>query len=280
MEQGLGSIENRNETPLISNIDAVTGSTGYILTRDNNNEIVATAAPGPIISNIETVTDSAKYVITRNENDEVIVEEETAKIQNLDEVNDNERYHITRRVGNVLAISDRSIQIPTPNQIFNFVYGLRANNNNFFITRVPALTDYVFSTNSLQNNALFSVEGEDGSRNIHVCNTSGKIIKFGLLHVTQFRSVGLIDRGYLFEIIINNINQNALNINLDNSVGNNENRTRSMDIENLNLFVNQGDSLGLRYLIGSNGRTGDYCQVRLTVDTNARRDDFGNPLIP
>ena len=66
----------------------------------------------------------------------------------------------------------------------------------------------------------------------------------------------------------------------DNAIVSDGGRSMTRDIESLNIFVNQGDCLGLRYVVGSNGRTGDYCQVRLTVDANARQNNFGGDQIP
>ena len=242
MEQGIGNTENTQQPPLISNIDVVTANTGYILTRNNENNVV--------------------------------VEEQGEQIANLNTVRGNRRYQLTRNNGNVEAQEDTSVNIQTPNTN-NLLYAVRGNNNQFTLTRTPAIMDYVFATNDLQNNAAFDVLGVRGSRCVHVCNASGKIVKFGLLHVSGFRNVGLIDRSYSFEIIINDVNQRIFALTLDNSVGDNGGRSRTMDVENLNMFVNQGDCIGLRYVAGSDARTGNYCEVRITVDANARRDNFG-----
>ena len=243
MEQGIGNTENTQQPPLISNIDVVSNNTGYILTRNNNKEVA--------------------------------VEEQPEPIQNL---NNGNRYHLTRNNGNLQTTQDQSIQIPTPTST-NLIYAVRGNGNAYTLTRTPAIMEYVFATNSLQNNASFEVLGERGSRCVHVCNASGKLVKIGLLHVTTFRSVGLIDRNYSFEIILNNINQQFFNFTIADSVGNNDGRSRTMVIEHLNLFVNQGDCIGLRYVQGRNGRTGDYCEVRIMVDCNARQNNFGGAEI-
>ena len=246
MEQGIGNTENTQQPPLISNIDTISNNTGYILTRNNNQEVVA--------------------------------EEQTEPIQNLNNIINGLKYYLTRNQGNLTILRDNSIEIPTPTT-FNQVYAVRGQGNSFTLTGTPAIMEYVFATNDLQNNAAFDILGQRGSRCVHVCNASGKLVKMGLLHVTSFRSVGLIDRGYFFEIIINNINQPLFQFTLEDSVGNNDGRSRTIDIEHLNLFVNQGDCIGLRYVVGSNGRTGDYCEVRLMVDCNARRDNFGGSEI-
>ena len=247
MEQGIGNTENTQQPPLISNIDEVTANTGYILTRNNNNEVV--------------------------------VEEQQELIQNLGNVLNGNRYHLTRNgAGRAIPQQDQSIQIPTPTAT-DLIYAVRGNGDAYTLTRTPAIMEYVFATNSLLNNASFDVLGERGSRCVHVCNASGKLVKIGLLHVTTFRSVGLIDRTYSFEIILNNLNQQFFNFTLEDSVGNNDGRSRTMDIEHLNLFVNQGDCIGIRYVVGRNGRTGDYCEVRIMVDANARQNGFGGAEI-
>ena len=133
------------------------------------------------------------------------------------------------------------------------------------------MSDYVFETENLTHFASFNVLGNNSSRIVHVVNTTGKIIKIGLLHVNS-KNEGLINREYRFNIIVNNENENLISINERNSVGNSFSRV--VDIENLNRFVNAGDTLGIRYNRDANNNTGNYCQVRITVDTNARPDNF------
>ena len=309
MEQGLGNTENRNETPLISNIDVVNDTTGFILTRDQNNNIIATEAPGPIITNIDTVTETTNYVITRDENNDVIVtetppplitniddvnestnyvitrdennnvvvEEQAAQIINLSGITEPNRYHITRRGENALAILDRSIQIPSPNDIADLFFAIRKQGNNFSLFRTPAFMEYVFYTNNLIENANFDILDRRASRNVHVINASGKLVKFGILHTTLSRNSGLIDRDYRFEIIINDINLSAFTVSLNNSIGSTISRTR--DIESSNIFVNEGDSIGLRYFVGDNSNRGNYFQARITVDVNARNTNLNPELI-
>ena len=241
MEQGIINTEN-TQPPIISNIDAVEANTGYILTRNNNNEVV--------------------------------VEEQPQQIQNINSVRNNRRYQLTRNNGNIEVEENTSVAVETPNTN-NLLYAVRRNNDRYTLTRTPAIMEYVFVTNRLQNNASFDVLGTRGSRCVHVCNASGKLVKMGLLHVSNFRTVGLIDRNYSFEIILNDVNQRFFSLTLDNSVGDKNNRSRTMDIENLNLFVSQGDCIGLRYVVGRGGRTGDYCEVRIMIDANVRQNDFG-----
>ena len=243
MEQGIGNTENTQQPPLISNIDVVTENTGYILTRNNNQEVV--------------------------------VEEQPELIQNLNNVQNGNRYHLTRNNGNLTTTQDQSIQIPTPNT-GDFFYAIRREGNNFTLFRTPAVMEYVFSTNNLIANANFDVLGTRASRNVHVCNASGKIVKFGFLHTTSIRNAGLIDRAYRFEIIINDVNRQEFTLDLTNSTGSEISRTR--DMENQNLFVEQGDSIGLRYVAQSSSNTGNYAQARIMIDINARNTNL-NPTI-
>ena len=274
MEQGIG----RNETPLISNIDSVTESTGYLFTRNENNEIVATEAPEPIISNIDDVTSEAKYVITRNEDDKVIVEEESAEIQNLDDVQNNERYHITRREGNILAVLDSSLQLSNSNLSESLIFGIRKSGNNYFITRVPALIEFIFETDDLQFGNSFNVLGSGLSRAVHVCTLTGKLVKLGFVHVNLADGRGLIDRQYRFILRVNDRNTRSLTIAANSGAG--SNRSRTTDTEAFNIFFNGGDIIGLGYENIRNSNTGNYCQVKLTVDTNARQERFGQFHLP
>ena len=247
MEQGNSNGNIENATPSVfSNSDSVTENTGYQIRTDNNNNLTL---------------------------------EENERIRDKNTIQNGLRYHLTRNQGNLTITQDSSVQVEMPT-VFNQLYAIRGQGNQFTLTRTPALTEYTFFTNSLQNNASFIVLGEGGSRCVHVVNTSGLISKIGVLHVTAFRSVGLIDREYFFEIIHNNFNEPLFNVSPDNAVISNEGRSMTRDIESLNIFVNQGDCLGLRYVVGSNGRTGDYCQVRITVDANARQNNFGGDQIP
>ena len=254
MEQGLNSNQiNQIDTQeltssIFTNSDSVTANTGYQIRTDNNNNLSL---------------------------------EENERINDKNNIVNGLRYHLTRNQGNLTISQDNSVQIETPN-IFNRLYAVRSQGNQFTLTRTPALTEYTFFTNSLQNNASFDILGTRGSRCVHVINTGGLISKIGVLHVTTFRSIGLIDRLYFFEIIHNNINLPLFSLNPNNAATSIEAGRRSMtvDIENQNIFVETGDCIGIRYVVGNNGRTGDYCQVRITVDTNARRDNFGGPNIP
>ena len=248
MEQG-NSINSNTEnitSSVFSNSDSVTENTGYQIRTDNNNNLTL---------------------------------EENEGIRDKNTILNGLRYHLTRNQGNLTVTQDSSVQVETPT-VFNQLYAIRGQGNQFSLTRTPALTEYTFFTNSLQNNASFDILGERGSRCVHVINTSGLLVKIGVLHVTTFRSIGLIDRAYFFEIIHNNINQQLFSVSPNNAVTTNDGRSATLDIEFLNIFVNQGDCLGVRYVVGNNGRTGDYCQVRLTVDANARQNNFGGDLIP
>ena len=246
MEQGL--LNNRNEkqlSSLISNIDSVTPNTGYILTTDENNNVA-------------------------------LIEQDES-ISGLSDVQNGLRYHIMRDRGNLTTSEDSSVQIERP-RTFNLIYGVRSEGNQFTLTRTPALTDYIFEAEELTFFATFNVFNTRSSRAVHVCNTSGKIVKLGLLHVDLSSYEGLINREYRFNVIINDENQQLIAINPNNSVGSSLSRT--LDVENFNIFVNAGDFLGIRYQRDGGGNEGNYCQVRVTVDTNARQSNFGEREIP
>ena len=247
---------------------------------NQNNQANTQDLTSSVFINTETISSNTGYQI-RSDNNNNLYLEENERINHKNNIVNGLRYHLTRNQGSLTVSEDSSIQIETPN-IFNRLYAVRSQGNQFTLTRTPALTEYTFFTNSLQNNASFDILGERGSRCVHVINTSGLISKIGVLHVTTFRSIGLIDRLYFFEIIHNNINLPLISLNPSNAATSIRVGRRSMtvDIENQNIFVEAGDCIGIRYVVGQNGRTGDYCQVRLTVDTNARRDNFGGSLIP
>ena len=198
------------------------------------------------------------------------------QVTNLGSLQPNTRYHLTRNNGNVEAEEDNTVQKPTPNT-GDLFYAIRREGNNFTLFRTPAVMEYIFTTNNLTANANFNVLNILASRNLHVCNASGKIVKFGFLHTTLLRNVGLIDKEYRFEIIINDVNQPEFTLNFTNSTGNEISRTR--DVENLNLFVEQGDSIGLRYVVYPGANSGNYAQARIMIDINARNTNLNPSLI-
>ena len=245
MEQGNSIVNSENLTSSIfSNSDSVTENTGYQIRTDNNNNLSL---------------------------------EENERIRDKNTILNGLRYHLTRNQGNLTITQDSSVQVETPS-VFNQVYAIRGQGNQFTLTRTPALTEYVFETDDLRHFAAFNVFEARSSRMVHVVNTSGQLIKFGLLHVDLSTSEGRINRQYRFNVIINDEDQEFITINPDNSVGNSSSRT--VDVENLNLFVSSGDTLGIRYQRDGGSNVGNYCQVRLTVDTNARRSNFGETHIP
>ena len=250
------------------------------INNNQNNQINSQEITSSVFTNSDSVTANTGYQIRTNNNNNLTLEE-NERINDKNNIVNGSRYHLTRNQGILSVLQDNSVQIDPPN-IFNRVFAVRSQGNQFTLTRTPALTDYTFFTNSLQNNASFDILGERGSRCVHVINNGGLISKIGVLHVTQFRSIGLIDRLYFFEIIHNNINLPLFSLNPSNAATSIEAGRRSMvvDIENQNIFVETGDCIGIRYVVGQNGRTGDYCQVRISVDTNARRDNFELPNIP
>ena len=244
------------------------------ITTDNN-----TRGLDDLITNSNIITENTGYVLTRNNDEEIVVTTERQGIENLNNVLADRRYHLTRSNNVLSPIEDQSVQIATP-ETGILTYGVRSEAGNFILTRTPALTEYTFFTNNLTNNATFDILGERASRCVHVINTAGKIVKIGVLHTTRLRNSGLIDRPFTFEIIHNDINLPSFVVDPDEVGTRNDGRSMTMDLENRNIFVQSGDCIGLRYVAGENGLTGNYCQVRITIDSNARQNDFQNALIP
>ena len=248
----------------ISNLEDVQTGTNYFLTRNDTDQIIAEESI-PEISNLEDITNGNEYVLTRTTNDEVIVEERTPDILGLENVAQGTRYNLTRNANDeVEAEQDTSVQLPIPTT-GDLIYGVRRVADDFTLTRIPAMTEFTFFSNNVELNANFRILGENGSRCVHVLNHSCRLVGFGIIHVSTFRTVGLINEDYNFEIITNNVNQAPFTIGLNNSTG--TARARSRSIEDLNIFLSAGDCLGLRFV---SGNTGDYMQARITVDFNTR----------
>ena len=221
------------------------------------------------ITNIDNATVGTEYILTRNNNNEIVITEPTPEINGLDTIQQGNRYQLTRNNNNTIEpIQNTGIEIPTPTT-GDSTYAVRRDGNNFFLTRSPAFMEYIFASNNLAINANFNVLGVTGSRCVHVINATCKIIKFGIIHVSNFRTTGLINTTYTFEFIINNINQPPFSLTLNNSVG--TTRSRVVDLENLNIFLNAGDCIGLRYVSGNKG---NYMEARILVDTNNRQGNF------
>ena len=230
MEQGI----TRRSVVEINNLDVIESGTEYSITRNNTNNIVVTEST-PIIQGLENILDGERHDLTRNDEDEVEVIENT----------------------NVL--------IPPPTSTSILTYGIRRNDTNYSLTRIGAFNEFVFVSNNATIGEEFNILGQNGSRVAHVFTASCKIIKFGLLHVTNIRTTGLIDTTYTFEFIINNRNRTSFDLTLDNSVG--TERARVLDVENLDNFISAGDSMGLKLV---SGNTGNYMECRVMVDFNNR----------
>ena len=274
MEQGL----NNQITSNITNIDSITEGNTYVLTRNNNNIIVEQNTEN--IAGLNTVNRFNIYGLTRNLNNELVPDQLPDLILNTEQVVSDTDYVITRDGGeNLIAreLGENNVRIPKP-ITGDLFYAIRKQGNNFTLNRTPALTDYIFEAEELQFFATFNVFSMRSSRAVHVCNTSGKIVKIGLLHVDLSSYEGLINREYRFNVIINDNNQQLIAINPNNSVGSSSSRT--LDVENFNIFINAGDFLGIRYQRDGGANEGNYCQVRVTVDTNARRSGFDERGIP
>ena len=247
MEQGINRNTQELTSGIFTNSNAVTANTGYQIRSDNNNNLSL---------------------------------EENEKINNTENINDGQRYHLTRNQGNLTVSQDNSLQISTP-QTGDLVYAVRRQNDRFTLTRTPAIMECVFSTNSLRLGTAFELARNQRSRILYVINFNCKLIKIGVLHTTIQRTEGLIDRNYAFQIVRNN---QLLPQFIVNYPGSGERLvSMSQDLENLNIFFNEGDNIGLSYNgTGDSGgnATNHYCNVTLSFDINARRDEFEQPNIP
>ena len=273
----------------ISNLSVVTRENEYIITRDNNDNVVVTES-AERINDLENIQQNSEWIITRNNNQELRVAvgqeringlgsiqngrnyqltrnalsnlEITNGVDSLDTIEENKLYHLTKENGSIKPKEDNSIQI-TGNVVENIVYGVK----NSSLVQVRDIVEYPFVSNNLQVNSNFDILGEDGSRCCYVVNNDCKVIKIGIIHVTNFRSEGVIDRNYTFDLIVNNVNKEqffTIEYNDENPL-----RSLSQDISNLNIFLKEGDCIGLRYVPTGDDNTGNYCEVRLTCDLNA-----------
>ena len=211
------------------------------------------------------------YYLAKNEHDAVVVREAPPQIQNLKDLERGKKYHLTEANGNIFAYLDNSLQLTQSNFSENLIFGIRKEGDSYFITRVPSLLEFVFETEDLQVENSFSN---------HVCTLSGKLVKIGFVHVIRADGTGLIDRDYEFFLLVNDLIPIRIRISKDDGIG--SNRSRTIDTENLNIFFNSGDFIRLFYsvVVGGSSKTGNYCQVKLIVDTNARNSNFGELNLP
>ena len=260
----------------ILNLSIVEENKEYKIIRNNANNIVVTESEERI-GDLSNVQSNKEYLLTRNNNNELRVVEAQQRINGLENIENNRNYQITRNnISNGLdglnnisedkryhivknnIKEDSSISIPNINYSTETTFGIRNNQ----LTSISSTKEYVFRTNNLQLFALFNVLGNLSSRCLYVINEPCKITKVGLLHVTNRRTEGLIDRIYQIEFIVNNRNRGRIDINYP---GGGILRTVVQDISNLNLSLNSGDCLGLRYSRRGGDNTGNYCEVRATT---------------
>ena len=246
---------------------------------NQNNQITTQELTSSIFGNTDLITANTGYQIRTDENNNLRLDE-NEKINNKNTIANNQRYHLTRNEGNLTVTEDDSIRLSTP-QTGNLVYAIRRQGNNFTLTRTPALIEYVFYTPNLRLGTIFEIVRNGRSRLASVVNFNCKLIKIGVLHTNGTRTTGLINRNYAFQVVRNNV---VLPVFIVNYPGNGERLiSMSQDIENLNIFFNEGDNLGLSYSgTGDSGgnATGNYAEIRLTFDINARRDGFEETNIP
>ena len=153
MEQGI----TRNNTVEINNIDNINTGVEYVITRNNTNDVVISEQT-PIIGGLESIQQNNRYQLTRNEDDEVEV------------------------------IENNNVDIPSPSSTSILTYGIRRNDTDYSLTRIGAFNEFVFTTNNATIGEEFNILKQNGSRIAYVFTASCKIIKFGLLHVSNFRT--------------------------------------------------------------------------------------------
>ena len=240
---------------------------------NQNNQITTQELTSSIFGNTDVISANTGYQIRTDENNNLRLDE-NEKINNKNTITNNQRYHLTRNQGNLTVTEDDSIRLSGPST-GNLVYAIRKQENNYTLTRTPALIEYVFTTPNLRLGAVFEIVRNGRSRLASVVNFNCKLIKIGVIHTNSQRTAGLINRNYAFQVIRNNVVLPRLIINYP---GNGERIiSMSQNIENLNIFFNEGDNLGLSYDgTGDSGgnATGNYAEVRLSFDINARREGF------
>ena len=214
-----------------------------------------------VISNADDIVVGNQYTLTRN-GENVVVEEQDELVQNLNDVNEN-NFFLTRQNGQVVPRENEGItveEIETPTETR---YIINRSNNIYSLTPHWSLLEYNFETEDAQLNALFTIGNVNNSRIVHVINTPCRAVRFGLIHFSRESFVGFIDTEYRFELIINNINNRNEIVVPGLTRGNPISTT--VNIENLNLTLQQGGTLGLRFV---SGNIGDFMHCKVTVDTN------------
>ena len=104
-----------------------------------------------LITNIESATTNTEYVITRNDENEIVINELIPEIENLNNIQQGNRYQLTRNNNRVQPIQNTGIEIPTPST-GDLSYAVRRNGNNYFLTRTPVVYIWGFWVSYLSQN--------------------------------------------------------------------------------------------------------------------------------
>ena len=215
-----------------------------------------------LITNSDDITQGNNFTLTRNENQDIVVEEQEV-VENLNNVLENRQYQITRVSGQVIPTENTGVTIVEQETPTDSRYIVQRNNGIYSFTPHWALLEYNFETEDAQLNALFTIGNVNNSRIVHVINTPCRVVRFGVIHFSRESFIGFIDTEYRYELIINNVNNRNEIVVPGISRGNPISTT--VDVENLNLTLTRGGTLGLRYV---SGNIGNFMHCTVTVDTN------------
>ena len=312
MEQGLTTntiSTTMQQTNSIQNLNSVLNNTGYVLTRNTQNEVVVSEIESNIL-NLPIVEENKEYVITRNNANNVIVTESTERIGDLSNVESGKEYVLTRNNNNELRVveaqqringlenieNDRNYQI-TRNNISNGINGINNLQENKIYhlfgqednsIQIPNINYNNETTFGIRNNSLkqisaikeyvFRTNNLILFANFNILGENGSRCNYVINEDCKVKKIGLLNvTNRRTEGLIDRIYQFELIINNVNSgrfninyPGGGKLRTVVQNIDNLNLFLKSGDCLGVRYSRRGNDNTGGYCELRITADANRK----------
>ena len=228
-----------------------------------NVTIEANTNINDLITNSNEITQGNNFTLSRNENQDIVVEEQQELPRNLNTVLENRQYQLTRVSGEVVPIENTGATIFEEENPRDTGHIIRRTNGIYNLTPFWALLEYNFETEDAQRNALFTIGGVNNSRIVHVINTPCRVVRFGVIHFSRESFVGFINTEYRYELIINNVNNRNEIVVPGLTRGNPVSTT--VDVEDLNLTLTRGGTLGLRYV---SGNVGDFMHCTVTVDTN------------
>ena len=251
---------------IVQNLNVV-NENRFFLTRQNGQVIPVENETMSLITNVDDIVSGNQYTLTRN-GDDVVVEEQNELVENLNTVNEN-RFFLTRQNGQVVPVENNFISIRRDSVNDDGDYVIRKVGDNFFFTpsnsnsNTNSLVEYIFESESAKINARFTVGGVSNSRIAYVINQDCLAVRFGILHFDIQTFTGFLDQTHSFEIIVNNINNRSQIV--VPAVTTRNPISQTVDISNLNIRLNRGGTIGLRFVDGS---TGFFIRCTVTVDTN------------